>query len=285
MNKFLIFFLLVGVNAFSQTDHNGNPIFNSVAVSEETINGFKFLSNYYTLKNNIENKGSSVYISDKPTLDEIENAAINLPSEFFLIVKDQNLLAMILIRNLPKRQYFVVNPATRKQLEFPCSLRGDITENRANEIIKQNYDSKAEIKNGKLFFNGAKLKIISNEEIRKDVLELIDKQKLHIGDTSNIKLLTKEEIRKIVLEESKEGGKLDFFTEIKGHEYDGIEVKPGLVSTKLGLALYKWGRALFTLRVNKVEEALELWAEFKGRQANEREKSYITMGFNRELEK
>jgi len=270
---------------FGQTKNNGNPVFNSVTTNEETIKDFQFLSNYYTLKNNIENKGSAVYISSTPTLDEIEKAAIDLPSDFFAIMKKGTLLNMIMIRNNPTRQYFVVNPNTGKQEEFPCSIRGDITENRANEIIRENYDPEAKIKGDKLFFNNKKLKIISNAEIKRNVLELIEKQKLDIGDTSNIKILSKDELKKIVLTESKEGGKLDFFTEIKGHEYDGVQIKPGLITTKLGVALYKWGRANFELGVNTVEDALEFWAEFKGRQANQREKDYITMGFNKELEK
>jgi hypothetical protein len=285
MKQTLTFILFITTQCFCQTDNNGNPVFNSVTTNEETIKDFQFLSNYYTLKNNIENKGSAVYISSAPTLDEIEKAAIDLPSDFFAIMKKGTLLNIIMIRNNRTRQYFVVSPNTGKQEEFPCSIRGDITENRANEIIKENYDSHAEIKGDKLFFNNKKLKIIPNAEIKRNVLGLIEKQKLDIGDTSNIKILSKDELRKIVLMESKENGKLDFFTEIKEHEYDGVQIKPGLITTKLGIALYKWGRANFDLGVNTVEDALEFWAEYKGRQANQREKDYITMGFNKELEK
>ncbi len=111
------------------------------------------------------------------------------------------------------------------------------------------------------------------------------KQKLNIGDSSSVKILSKEELKKIVLTESKEGGRLDFFTEIKGHEMDGIQIKPGLFDSKIGIALYKWGRANFDLGVNTIEDALEFWAELKGRQPNQREKDYIKLGFNKELEK
>lgn len=286
MNKiFTALLLLIATQVSSQTDHNGNPIFNSVSTNEETIKDFQFLSNYYTLKNNIENKGSSVYVSDNPTLDEIENAAINLPSEFFMVVKKQSMLNMIMILNKPIRQYFVINPTTGKQERFPCSITGDISENRANEIIKEKYDTKAKIEGDKLYFNKKKLRIISNKEIKENVLDLIEKQKLNIVDKSNVKVLSKGNLKKIVLKESKEGGKLDFFTEIKGHEMDGIQIKPGIFGTKIGIALYKWGRANFDLGTNTVEDALEFWAEFKGRQPNQREKDYIRLGFNKELEK
>lgn len=108
---------------------------------------------------------------------------------------------------------------------------------------------------------------------------------MSVGENSNSKLLTKQEIKNFVLTESKEGGKLDFFTEIKGHEYDGIQVKPGVYDTKLGIALYKWGRANFEIGTNKIEDAFEFWTEHKGRTINEKEKVYIKMGFNKELEK
>jgi hypothetical protein len=286
MKKILtLFLLLIGTQSFSQTDNNGNPVFNSISTNEDSIKDFKFISNYYTLKNNIDNKGSSVFISANPTLSEISNAATSLPSDFFLVTKGQNILNMIMIVHQPSRKFVVINPTSGKQIEFDCSLRGDITENRANEIIKESYDPQAKIDGNKLYFNDKKLSIVSNSKIKKAVLELIDKEKLDTGAGSTVKFLSKEELKTIVLAESKEGGKLDFFTEIKGHEMDGIQIKPGLFSTKIGLALYKWGRANFELGVNTVDDALEFWAAFKGRQPNQRETDYIKLGFNKGLEK
>lgn len=286
MTKILaIVLLFIAIQGIAQTDKNGNPVFNSVSTNEETIKDFKLISNYYTLKNNIENKTSSVYISGNPTLAEIENAAINLPSDFFLITKNQAIISMVMIQNIPTRQFLVINPMTGLQKQFTCSLKGDITENRANEIIKEGFDPAAKIKGDKLYFNNKKLTIIENQEIKDAVLKLIEKEKLSIGDKAEVKILSKEEIKAMILNESKEGGKLDFFTEIKGHEYDGVQIKPGLFTTKLGVALYQWGRANFELGVNTVEDALIYWKEFKGREANQREKDYITKGFNKELEK
>jgi hypothetical protein len=286
MTKILTTLLLfITTLVFSQRDHNGNPIFNSISTNTETINDFQFISNYYTLRNNIENKGSSVYVSDKPTLDEIENAAINLPSDFFVIMNNQIMLNIVMLVNKPTRQYFVVSPTTGKSKQFPCSITGDITENRANEIINEKYDSKAIIKKNKLYFNDKEFAIIPNTEIKEKILDLIKEQKLNIGDSGNIKILSKTDLKELVLKESKEGGKLDFFTEIKGHEMDGFQIKPGIFDTKQGIALYKWGRSNYDLGVNTVEEALEFWSKFKGRQPNQKEKEYIKLGFNKELEK
>ncbi len=79
--------------------------------------------------------------------------------------------------------------------------------------------------------------------------------------------------------------RLDFFTGIKGHEMEGILVKKGVFSTRLGVALYRWGRGNFELGTSTVEDAMEYWEAYKGRAANQREKDYIKMGFNKELEK
>lgn len=269
---------------FAQTDHNGNLIFNSVTTNTEKVDDFKLISNYYTLKNNIENKNSSVFISEKPTLAEIENAAVNLPSEFFVINKNQATIKMIMVL-YSQRKYFVLNPDTGQNEEFNCPLKGDISENRAKEIIENNYDSNAKITKNKLHFNNKNLTVIPNKIIKEDILHFIGKHKISEGENTNLKLLSKEDLKEIIIKESNEGGKLDFFTEIKGHETDGIQVKPGLFSTKIGIALYQWGRANFELGTNTVEDALEFWAVYKGREANIREKDYIKVGFNKELEK
>jgi acyl-CoA-binding protein len=279
------FLLFIGLQCFSQIDQNGNPIFNSVTLNEEVIKDFKLIANYYTLKNNIDNKGSSVFISENPSLDQIANAAMVLPSDFFVVVKGQSLLNMVLLTDLPTRKYMVINPSTGKQTEFACSLKGDITENRAMEIMKENYAPDAKIEGSLFYFNGKKLRIISNREIRNGVVDLIEKQKLNAGESSKVKMLSKDEIKMVVLEQSKPGGRLDFFTEIKGREMEGIQIKPGLFDTRIGIALYNWGRANFDLGVNTIEDALAIWAELKGRPANQREKDYIKLGFDKDLEK
>ncbi len=36
---------------------------------------------------------------------------------------------------------------------------------------------------------------------------------------------------------------------------NGMEVKPGLISTNIGMALYKWGRTTADLGVKSIEDA------------------------------
>lgn len=285
MKKILtVFLLILAKQSISQNNPN-SYIFNSISTGEDSLQGIKLISNYYTLRNNINVKSSSVYIADNPTKDQILQAATTLPSDFFIITRSQQVVNMVMLVNSPSRKFMILDPATSKHYEVDCSLKGDITENRATEIISANYDAKATIDGNQLYFNNRKLTIISNEDIKQSLVALINKEKLYGSAPSATRILSKDELRKMVVTESKEGGKLDFFTPIKGQEFDGVQVKPGVFTTRMSLALYKWGRTNFDLGVNTIDDALAFWAEIKGRQANEREKAYITSGFNKEFEK
>jgi hypothetical protein len=271
--------------ALGQTDKNGSPVFNSISTAEKSYDNFLLVSNYYTLKNNIENIQSSVFISQKPTLDQVEKAAVNLPSDFFILTKDSKMVVMIVLQNEPKRQFMTIEMRTNEQLTYNCNLVGDITENRANEIINGNYESSAVINNGKLKFNGKEFKIISNKEIEDAIYKLIKKEKLDKKKSSDITLLSKSEIKLYILAETKQDGKLDFFTEIKGKEYDGVQIKQGVFTTKQSIAFYKWGRACFEIGVNTLGDAYEIFSEHQGKTVNPRDKEYIKAGFYKEWEK
>lgn len=94
---------------------------------------------------------------------------------------------------------------------------------------------------------------------------------------------SKKELRDDIIEQTREGGKLDFFTPIKGHEYDGVEIKPKVYTTKRGVALMKWGSLTSEMGVETLEDAYSIFAEFKKREINGLEKEYIKLGFNKEL--
>lgn len=269
--------------SFCQTDTQGNPVFNSVSIGEDTIGDLKLLANYYTLKNNIDNKRSSVYISDNPTLDEISNA-IKLPSDFFVLMNGQNVVCIIMPTIYPENQITVLDPDTRQLKHYKSSIKGDISENRANELVKEKYDSSATIEKEKLVFNNRKLRITPNREIKRAVMDLIAKEKLGDRVPSKMKILSKDELRTQILKETREGGKMDFFNPIKGHEYEGVQVRPGIIGTKLEIALMAWGRACFELGVNTEEDALSIFAEFKGRPLNVREQETIKRGFEKGLQ-
>ncbi len=287
MKKLLIVILtfMLFINVSGQTDRNGNPVFNSISRNEKKIDKFLLISNYYTLENNIENSKSSVFISEKPDLDQIENAAIGLPSDFYILTKESKMVVMVMLQNKPERSFLTIVTKTNQQSTYPCKLSGDITENRANEIIKEQYDSNAYIENSTLHFNGKEFEIISNIDIEDAVWTLITKEKLNKKKPSDVLLPSKNEIKNYIISESQKGGTLDYFTEIIGKEYDGVQIKPGVFTTNIGIALYKWGRACFEIGVNTIEDAIEIYSEFKGKSVNVRDETYIKSGFNKDWEK
>jgi hypothetical protein len=99
----------------------------------------------------------------------------------------------------------------------------------------------------------------------------------------NKEKISQAEIKAFILAETKEGGKLDFFTKIKGIEYNGSQVKPGLIMTNIEMALYRWGKANSDLGVENTESALLIFEEFKGKELSRREKELIPMGYRNDL--
>src|ERR1043165_4643797 len=100
MTRLLFLILLVySSRCFAQTDANGNPTVNSVILNEEQVGNYMLVSSYYTLKGNIDNKGSSVFISKEPTLLEIDYAAMHQLSDFFLVAKNHFMLRLIKLVN------------------------------------------------------------------------------------------------------------------------------------------------------------------------------------------
>ena len=272
--------------ASAQTDHNGNPVFNSIPMGEDSLSGgFRLLANYYTMEDNIDNKGSSVYIADQPTADQIATAATRLPADNFILLKGRTVIKIILVNYFPQKWILVVTPGVQEPKKYKNPLKGEIAENRANELIKEKYDPAATIQDGVLTFNNSRYTITPNEKTKAAVMELIKKEHFDVDVATGVKVLSKEELHAMILKETGEGGKLDFFTPIKGKEMEGIQVKPGLFATRREYALIKWGEAAWDLGVMDLDEAYSIFADFRGRALNMPEKESIKFGFEKKLDK
>ncbi|KGO91596.1 hypothetical protein [Flavobacterium subsaxonicum] len=277
--------LCSSASLFAQTDDNNNPIFNSVILGTDTVDGLTVMYNYYTLKNNIENKNSSVYIDDKPSLAETIDAAQTLPSDFFVIMRGQEVVSLLLFTASPKIEFMLMDIKTGASKNFSPALQGTLTQNRANELLTEKYAANTKIKGDKLTFNNAQFKIITTADIKKEAAAIIKNEKLKDATSTGIQVLSQMQIKENIIKESAKGGKLDFFTPIIGIENNGVQIKPGIFETNMGVALYKWGRAAFDAGVNTVDDALAIYAETKGRPVSKKETLYIKMGFEKTLEK
>ena len=192
MKQILLSLLVLSViQSISQTKETPKPQFFSVVTLDEVIGDYHLISNYYPLKGNIENKGSTIFVADTPTLDQIEAAAINNPSDFFLVSRNKVVLNKIMLINMPARNFFVASPQTGNMDEFECRLKGDLTENRANEIVFEKYDTTAKIEGDKLYFNHKEFDIIPREEIKRDVLTLIYTNQLSKALSPSLKKTSK----------------------------------------------------------------------------------------------
>jgi hypothetical protein len=91
------------------------------------------------------------------------------------------------------------------------------------------------------------------------------------------------EFRNKIISESRNGGKLDFWTPIKGHEYDGAMIAKGataaenIYASNKEIAVIKWVLNLTKLGVKK-NDVIYLYEALKGRKIRDDEISLVDLG-------
>lgn len=278
-----LFSIFLSLSLFSQKKEPIN--LQSIATNEIQYKDILLMGNYYTLKNNIDNKNSSAYISKRPRLKDIQKAATSMPSEYYVLTKDSKLMGLIVLQWGDKKQFHVAEMKSKKESNFPCPIIGDLSQRRAEELIKEGYDKDARISNDTLFFNDKEFKIASTTTIESAVLSLIQQQNLDQIVPEEIIIPSQLEIKNFILRESQPEGKLDLFTPIKDRENDGIQIRPGLFTTEKHAALYKWGRACYDIGVNSAESTVKIYEELTGTSTDQEEKKSIISGYNRDWDK
>jgi hypothetical protein len=169
--------------AFGQSpDTIIKPTFNSRLITDESIGDFELLTKYYTIENNISNQNSSVYLGDKPTLEEYVKFALTQPSYFFIVHKGADVKLEITFMqkkegNVTTFSYMIVNPGTGKRLEVPSHVLGQISEGRMLELEKLRLDRSSKILDlptGKVYsFNGVFYTIQLFDQVKVEMLGLV----------------------------------------------------------------------------------------------------------------
>lgn len=282
MKKTALILLTVSIltRAFGQTDKHRTPVFNSELISEEKLDGFELTSSYYTIDNNISNIGSSVYVSDKPTLTEYLKFSRELPSNFFIVHKGQNVMVMIML--MPQidgsnttLSYNIVNPYNGKSMQTPCNVWGEISEKRADELLKLNVDTSAKIidlpNNGKgLLFNGIAYRIQPYDKLKAEIIEIAKRLTTPPEEIKDpIEYIKKETI----------GGKLDF-NKVLEKETQAMFLYDGVAYNKKDFAIYLWGKKVKMLGVSSSKKATKLWEEINNRTLTDPEKKALVSGFD-----
>ncbi|KFF24123.1 hypothetical protein [Chryseobacterium vrystaatense] len=231
----LLSIFLTGPNLYAQLDKNGNPVFNSEKIENFSFENVEIASSYYTIKDNIDNKQSSVFINENPTIDDYWNFSSKLPSYYFMIVDQGSIKGMLML--IPKNEddsffYNVIIPNKNENFQIPSQLKGKITEGRAKELAGIS-KSKAVINNGVLKFNNKDIQFLKYNDVIEEVKNIVKEKIIANHDDENSTL------EKYIKTESI-GGTLDFKNTVD--QYEGTFINfDGIMYNKKDFAILMWG--------------------------------------------
>jgi hypothetical protein len=273
-----IVLFLTSPKLFSQTDKNGNPIFNSLNIEKIKFENIEIVSNYYTIKDNIDNQSSSVFINEKPTSEDLINFSTKLPSYFFIIADKGNVLGMAML--IPKIEddsffYNIVIPSENSNFQIPSQLKGKITEHRAKEILNIK-NAKAKIKKTILKYDDKNFEILQYDKIIAELKNIV------LAKITTEKNVEKDSIEEYIKIESKEGGKLDFKNTVE--KYDGAIVAfDGIMYNKKDFTILMWGASVNKIGIKDFAKTQALWEEIYNRKLTEPELKALKKGFETKL--
>lgn len=264
---------LTSSNLYAQLDKNGNPIFNSKKIENFSFENVEIASSYYTIKDNIDNKQSSVFINENPTIADYWNFSSKLPSYYFMIVDQGNIKGMLML--IPKNEddsffYNVVIPNKNESFQIPSKLKGKITENRAKELadIKK---TKAIINDGVLKFSNKDFQIVKYNDVIEEVKNIVKEKIIANHDNENSTL------ENYIKTESK-GGKLDFTNTVE--KYEGTFINfDGIMYNKKDFAILMWAAAVKKTGIAELNKAQSLWQEINERNLTYPELKALRKGF------
>jgi hypothetical protein len=261
---------LTSSNLYSQFDKNGNPIFNSEKIDSFRVENVEIVSSYYTIKNNIDNKQSSVFINENPALDDYWNFSNDLPSYYFMIIDMGKVKGMLML--IPKDDSFfynVVIPDKNENFQIPSKLKGKITENRAKELagIKK---IKAILIDDVLKFNNKDFQVLKYNDVIEEVKNIVKERIIHHDDQNAA-------LEKYIKTESK-GGKLDFKDSVE--KYEGAFINfDRMLYNKKDFAILMWAAAVKKVGIADLNNAQRLWQEINERNLTEPELKALRKGF------
>lgn len=272
MKKILLtlFFLIMCVNAYSQNDKYGNPIFNSISIEGIDYENKKIISNYYTIRNNIDNKESSVFVGKNPNIEEYMRFSTLLPAYYFIIVDNQNVEGMAMLlpneNNSGVYSYNVMIPSKDMSFIVPSSLKGDIMEHRAKEMLSIK-NKETNIKDENLIYNQEKLKIIEYKDVLDEVKNVVFDKIVNFS------------IENYIERESEEGGTLDMKKMIKEKYPDEQFFLVGdYAYNEKDFAIFLWGAAVKYNGLEDFEKAKTLWQKINGRNLTDNEEIILKRG-------
>jgi len=171
-------------------DERGNAIFNSVPITSIFLSNCTVDAYYYPMANNIENIGSSRFVSKTPTAAQAKAFAISEPSYFFIVHSNRNVRCLVLLDEICKTRFtsakylFTItrDPKDRSDRVL-LPYTAPLTQHRAEELAHGPWDKKATvIRAGETrlcVFNGSTNAVLAFSTIIGDLKKLIVSRKLY----------------------------------------------------------------------------------------------------------
>ncbi len=251
-------------------------MFISQEIDDVAYGSFSLNTSYYTIANNINNRQSSAFISDAPSPDEYLYFAQHQPSYHFLIHRSRSVMVMILLNQRTTAQgssftYVIVNPANGYRRKVPSQLRGELTQQRAHELVTDRLVSTASLLNDTVFLlNETRYPVLALAAVQKEVVALaqqfLGQQQGKIDDL-------KEYIRAETI-----GGTLDFNAALSQEPQQRFS-RHGIVYNKARFSVLLWGGAVRMLGLRSIDNARALWEEIQQRPLTQAEWRALRSGF------
>jgi hypothetical protein len=173
-------------------DEHGNPIFKSQAIGEFDLTNCSVAAYYYTMTNNIADRGSAFFVADQPTADQAMHFATHTPAFFFIIHTNRVVSALVTLEHYPREKpsqrfaFRIIRDPKKPSQLVPLAHTQAIPDFRAREMMDGPWDPSADliVKNGKPFFvfNGDTNSVLLLPTVVEDLKKLIVEHKLHIEE-------------------------------------------------------------------------------------------------------
>ena len=276
----LCILLAASLGGQAQQQTYEQPVFVSIELSEIALclDGFSITTGYYTIDNNIDNRHSSAYISDHPTVDEYIYFARHQPSYYFLVHRQREVMKMIVlqqrvIENRSTFFYVVIDPASGQRTKVPSRLSGELTALRAQELTVGHTDSEGHLDQkaaATCFFNNASYPVVPLAAVHQEVISIA--QQIAGKNQSQ-----EEELEQYIRAETN-GGSLDFGVAL-AKEPQQYFAREGEVYDKAKFSVLLWGGAVRMLGLRSLEGAMMLWEEIQQRPLTPQEQKALQQGF------
>lgn len=144
---------------------------------------------YYTITNNIADRGSAFFVADNPTSEQLMRFATETPAFFFIVHSNRVVSALVTLEQHPREDrqqrfaFRIIRDPKKPSMLIPLPHTYDIVDLRAREIMDGPWDPKADMttKGDKAFFvfNEKTYSMLLFPTVVDDLKKLIQEQQLH----------------------------------------------------------------------------------------------------------